>query len=151
MIVNADIKSLEWVVAMYLSQDPVGMKEIREEMDAHSDNQRAFNLPSRLIAKVFLFRTIFANLKYAANTFSKDPEFVPTSTSRAFWQSVLDAFVGKYKGFASWHVRLVQEASTTGKIVMCTGREYVFERDSRGEWPVTQMYNYPVNISGNIE
>ena len=61
-IVNVDAKSLEWATYLFLSQDPVGMEEWYAvchdptKHDIHKANQMAFNLPSRLIAKVFLFR-----------------------------------------------------------------------------------------------
>lgn len=56
MIINADVKGLEIVCAAYLSQDKVMMQEIIDRVDIHSTNQEAFNLPSRLIAKVLKFR-----------------------------------------------------------------------------------------------
>ena len=61
-IVNVDAKSLEWCTYLYLSQDKVGLDEWHGVIndagknDIHRANQTAFNLPSRLIAKVFLFR-----------------------------------------------------------------------------------------------
>lgn len=56
MFVNCDVKSLEWVVGAYLSQDEVAIEEILRGVDQHSDNQIRFKLPSRLIAKTFVFR-----------------------------------------------------------------------------------------------
>lgn len=56
MILQADAKALEWVVGAYLSQDKVAMQEIKERVDQHTLNQKAFGLPSRLIAKKFVFR-----------------------------------------------------------------------------------------------
>lgn len=56
MILHGDAKSLEWVGIVYLSQDKVGIKELWEGFDNHSDNQQRFGLPSRLIAKKFVFR-----------------------------------------------------------------------------------------------
>ena len=56
MLVNADAKGLEWIAGTFLSQDKVAMEEIWSGMDQHSDNQKTFGLPSRLIAKVFVFR-----------------------------------------------------------------------------------------------
>lgn len=61
-IVNVDAKSLEWVTYLHLSQDKVGIEEWHNvvndptKFDIHKDNQTKFKLPSRLIAKVFLFR-----------------------------------------------------------------------------------------------
>ena len=62
MLVNVDVKSLEIVCAAYLSQDSVLCKEIVDKVDIHEDNRHRFNLPSRLIAKVFGFR-LMAEIK----------------------------------------------------------------------------------------
>lgn len=62
MIINIDVKSLEWTTYLFLSQDKVGIEEwikVLEDPtnnDIHTANQLAFNLISRLISKVFLFR-----------------------------------------------------------------------------------------------
>lgn len=56
MLIQADASQLEFRVAVELSQDQVGIKEILEGQDTHSLNQAAFNLPSRLISKIYLFR-----------------------------------------------------------------------------------------------
>ena len=47
---------LEWRVALELSNDLVGIEEVLKGEDTHANNQKAFDLPSRLIAKIFLFR-----------------------------------------------------------------------------------------------
>jgi len=51
MLLQADAKQLEWVGATYFSQDQTALKEIWNEVDQHSDNQKRFGLPSRLVAK----------------------------------------------------------------------------------------------------
>jgi hypothetical protein len=56
MIINCDAKALEWVGGAYLSQDKVAFEEIWNNVDQHSLNQKTFGLPSRLIAKTFVFR-----------------------------------------------------------------------------------------------
>jgi hypothetical protein len=56
MLVNIDVKSLEIVVAGYLSQDPVLLDELATGKDLHEDNRVKFKLPTRLIAKVLGFR-----------------------------------------------------------------------------------------------
>lgn len=50
------LNQLEWRVALALSEDWVGINEILGGEDTHAKNQAAFGLPSRLIAKIFLFR-----------------------------------------------------------------------------------------------
>ena len=56
MIVNADASALEWVAGTFLSQDKVAIDEIWNRVDQHTLNQTTFGLPSRLIAKTFVFR-----------------------------------------------------------------------------------------------
>lgn len=62
MLISADASQLEWRTAVELSGDLVGLQEIKDHADTHSLNQVAFALPSRLIAKIYLFRTIFLSL-----------------------------------------------------------------------------------------
>jgi len=149
MIVNCDAKALEWVVGAYLSQDKVAMQEIRDKVDQHSLNQKAFNLPSRLIAKTFVFRLMYGGSAYA---YANDPDFTDVSTSEKYWQKVIDAFYSKYTGLRDWHIKIVQEASKNGKLIMPTGRIYEFElkRNYRSELvaPETIIKNYPVQGLG---
>lgn len=144
-ILQADAKSLEWVVGAYLSQDEVAIEEIWNEVDQHSLNQKAFGLPSRLIAKKFVFRLMYGGSAYS---YANDPDFTDVSRSEKFWQKVIDKFYEKYYGLARWHTEIVQQVTLTGQLVMPTGRIYEFERDKRGEWPVTTIKNYPVQGLG---
>ncbi len=56
MLLNIDAKSLEVFVGAYLSKDEVMYEELLSGLDMHTNNQKTFGLPSRLIAKVFMFR-----------------------------------------------------------------------------------------------
>jgi len=56
MICNSDAKGLETYCGAYLSHDRIMMEELRSGVDMHGANQEAFGLPSRLIAKVLIFR-----------------------------------------------------------------------------------------------
>ena len=128
-IVNVDAKSLEWATYLFLSQDPVGIEEWHgvvndpSKHDIHKANQVAFNLPSRLIAKVFLFRWIYRGSAFA---YSKDPDFAPVSTSVQFWQDVIDKYYNKYKQILATHEKYIKDATTTGKVTSPFGREYQF-------------------------
>lgn len=130
---------------MWLAQDEVGMEEIRNGIDLHTDNQRAFGLPSRLIAKIFLFRIIFGGTAYS---FSKDSDFASCKLSTKGWESVIDKFYRKYSGIKKWHEELIRQATTTGFLTIPTGRSWKFEmqRNWKGEleWPITCIKNYPV-------
>lgn len=149
MLINLDAKALEWICAAYLSQDAVAIKEQEDGQDIHSDNQRRFALPTRLAAKTYLFRLIYGGSAYS---YSVDPDFADISSSERYWQRIIDATYAKYTGLGRWHDRLMQEASTTGKIQMVTGRvyNYVPKVNKKGEktWPRTTILNYPVQGLG---
>ena len=150
MIIQSDAKALEWYTAVWLSQDKIGLKEIIDGADLHSENQKAFNLPSRLIAKKYLFRTIYRGSAYA---FSKDPEFASTSSSVKFWEDIGDKFFNKYSGLKKWHTFLGQQVQTGKPIVGPQGREWVFEmvQNHRGDLvvPWTTVTNHPVQGTGH--
>jgi DNA polymerase-1 len=149
MLVNLDAKGLEWVCALFLSQDQVGIQEQIDNIDVHSNNQQRFGLPTRLTAKTYLFRLIYGGSAYS---YSVDPDFVDVSTSQSFWSGIIEATYDKYTGLARWHESIIDEAIDNGKLTILTGREYNFvaKRNKRGElvWPRTQILNYPVQGLG---
>jgi DNA polymerase I-like protein with 3'-5' exonuclease and polymerase domains len=145
MLINVDAKHLDWTTAVYLAQDEVGMREIREGFDLHTDNQKVFGLPSRLIAKVFLFRLIFGG---SSNGFAYDNDFAECKFNVKQWDEVIAKFYRKYKGIHKWHESIVREATKTGTLSIPTGRSWKFVpfRNKRGEleFPITTVKNYPV-------
>lgn len=143
MLINADAKTLEWRCIAHLARDQTAIQEILAGKDFHSDNQKFFKLPSRLIAKIFLFRAIYRG---PAFSYAADPQFSYIGDQK-FWQKVIDAFYEKYEGIAKYHQRITQEVIETGKLVMPTGRIYEFEprkRKGEYEWPLSDIANYPV-------
>lgn len=112
--------------------------------DIHKANQAAFNLPSRLIAKVFLFRWIYRGSAFA---YSKDPDFAPVSTSVQFWQDVIDKYYSKYKQILATHEKYIKDATTTGKVTSPFGREYQFTPVKKWngdiKWNESDITNYP--------
>ncbi len=147
MLLQADAKQLEWVGATYLSQDPVALDEIWKEVDQHSDNQQRFGLPSRLIAKTFVFRLIYGGSAYS---YANDPNFMSIGNEE-FWQDVIDKFYTKYASLQLWHTKIVQDAKRDRKLVMPTGRVYNYEPEikyGRENWPRTKILNYPVQGLG---
>jgi DNA polymerase I-like protein with 3'-5' exonuclease and polymerase domains len=148
MLVNADAKALEWLGAVYLSKDKVGYEEIKNEVDQHTENQKAFGLPSRLIAKKFVFRLIYGGTAYA---YANDADFKDVATDDKFWQKVIDKFYRKYEGIAQWHQDLMSQAMHDGCVTIPTGRVFSFtpvEKRGKREWPRTQILNYPVQGFG---
>lgn len=149
MLISCDASQLEWRVAVELSHDEVGLYEIRDKQDTHSLNQTAFELPSRLIAKIYLFRTIFRGSGWA---FANDPEFSHVSSSAKYWDNVNDKFYRKYNGLDQWHkqnARLVMEGRPISGPL---GRAWTINipRTDKGEIkiPWTTLSNYPVQGTG---
>ena len=148
MLVNADVKGLEVVTAAFLSGDEILKQEVRDGVDFHETNKQAFNLTSRLIAKIFMFKLIYGATAWS---FANDADFDNVSTSERFWQSCIDNFYHKYHGLYKWHVSLMQNAVSTGLYITPTGRRYAFDaRDVvKREWfwrP--KVLNYPVQGLG---
>ena len=148
MLLNADAKQLEWVGAAYLSQDSTAIKEILDEVDQHTDNQTRFGLPSRLIAKTFVFRLIYGG---SAFSYANDPNFKDIG-NELFWQNVIDQFYRKYTGLKDWHDKLMFDVKKTNQLIMPTGRTYKYlpETNSMGniKYPRTRILNYPVQGLG---
>lgn len=148
MLIQGDASALEWRCASFLSQDKVASEEIWNEIDQHTDNQTRFGLPSRLIAKTFVFRLIYGG---SAFSYANDPNFAEVSKSEKFWQKVIDEFYAKYQGLHTWHIKLVQEAIQKKKVTLPTGREYDFEptmQYGKKKYPRTTILNYPVQGLG---
>ncbi len=144
MIVSVDAAQLEWRVALELSQDQTGINEVINKLDAHSLNQKAFSLPSRIIAKIYLFRTIFRGSGWS---FANDPDFMHVSTSAKFWDDVGVKFYKKYNGLDTWHKELADIVMRREPLVTPLGREFLINnRDKKGEIfvPWTLLTNYPV-------
>ena len=148
MIVSVDAKSLEWCTFLYLSQDKVGIEEWHSvvtdptKFDIHRANQEAFKLPSRLVAKVFLFRWIYRGSAFA---YSVDPDFMGVSRKPQYWQDVIDQYYGKYKDLHRTHLRYIQQVKETGQLKSPLGRIYRYEpKMKRGEqvWPESDICNY---------
>jgi len=148
-IVNVDAKSLEWCTYLHLSQDKVGIEEWHNvvndpsKFDIHKDNQTKFNLPSRLIAKVFLFRWIYRGPAFA---YSRDPDFMSVSSSQKYWQDVIDQYYAKYQGLYKTHMQYLQTVNATGRLTSPLGRSYKFNKYQKGlgsEYSEYEITNYP--------
>ena len=148
MLLQADAKQLEWIGATYLSQDKVAIDEINNQVDQHADNQERFGLPSRLIAKTFVFRLIYGG---SAFSYANDPNFKDIG-NETFWQRVIDQFYAKYTGLKAWHDKIMFDVKQTNQLVMPTGRTYKYlpEVNSQGnlKYPRTRILNYPVQGLG---
>jgi hypothetical protein len=139
-------RSFEWRVALELSQDQIGIKEVIEGQDTHSNNQVAFELPSRLIAKIYLFRTIFRGSGWS---FANDPDFIHVSSSAKYWDGVNEKFYTKYFGLDQKHKEWADLVASGRPLTGPLGHFWPIDmgRDRRGDIyiPWTILTNYPVN------
>jgi len=146
MLVQVDAAQLEWRCALELSQDPVGIQEVLNGEDTHSLNEKAFQLPSRLIAKIYLFRTIFRGSGYS---FSIDPDFMHVSNDAAYWENVNKLFYEKYSGLNDCHFKWKDLCLNGLPIVGPLGRYWKIEPINKyGKLNWTVFTNYPVQGTG---
>jgi len=140
---------LEWRVALELSNDLVGIAEVLNGDDTHANNQTAFDLPSRLIAKIFLFRTIFRGSGWA---FANDPDFMHVSASQQFWDGMNEKFYAKYHGLDKQHKVWMALVASGRPIEGPLGRSWALAmgRDRHGglKLPINQLVNLPVQGTG---
>ena len=150
MLIGVDAAQLEWRTIIELCRDPVGLEEIFNKEDTHSKNQQYFNLPSRLIAKIYLFRTIFNHGKGYA--FTVDSDFMHVSTSVKYWDDIGKKFYTKYAEIESLYQKHLALITKGQPIVGPLGREWLIgmDRDWKGELklPETKCVNYPVQGTG---
>lgn len=154
MLLKADAAQVEFRAKIFLAQDKVGIKEVLEKFDQHSDNQKRFNLPTRTIAKNFLYRMIFADafgeqgFRGPAFAYAGDPSFMEASKKVAFWEEVVEKFFDKYQGIYEHSIACIREATETGMVLNPSGRFYPFtpivKWNGESDWPRTQILNYPV-------
>lgn len=131
----------------------MGIQEVLDGADTHSLNQAYFNLPSRPIAKIYLFRTIFNRGNGYA--FTMDPNFLHVSTSVKFWDNIGEKFYTKYNFIDKLYDTNLALIGQGKPIVGPLGREWLIDMDTdwKGDMklPVTKSVNYPVNFSGLME
>lgn len=148
MLVNADVKGLEWVTGTWFSQDKVAYDEIRSGADQHADNQEKFKLPDRVTAKRFVFRLVYGGTAYA---YTVDSDFESVKGSQEFWQQAIDAFYAKYTGWASWHDDIYRFVCKHGYLLLPTGRKFIYTPNLRRgvlEYNRPDILNYPVQGTG---
>ena len=143
MLLQCDASQLEWRTILQLSGDKVGIQEVCEGEDTHAKNQEAFVLPSRLIAKIFLFRTIFRGSGWS---FANDPDFMHVSTSATFWDEMNEKFYSKYRGIDKCHHEWAKTVAARKPIVGPFGRSWLVDMGDKIPW--TTLSNYPVQGTG---
>lgn len=156
MFVQGDAKALEWRIPVEFSRDETAIRELLTPgADIHAINQAEFKLPERVIAKRFLFRTIFRGTGYA---FSIDNEFKHVSTDPKYWDERNKMFYQKYNGLDRLHQSWIEQVSVNGYLTAFTGRRWDFPRIPRENYktrqielvvPLNDLVNHPVQGTGN--
>lgn len=146
MLIQCDASQLEWRVCLELCRDQTGIAEVFAGADTHSLNQAAFSLPTRLIAKTYLFRTIFNHGK--GYSFTVDPNFMHVSTSVKYWDDVGEKFYNKYSGLEELYKKNMALVASGKPLEGPLGRFWplTLETGWNGELkiPETKVVNYPV-------
>lgn len=147
MIIQADIKGLEVVIAAWLSKDKVLYKELNDGIDLHGENQRIFGFPERVIAKIFLFKLLYGAMEYG---FANDPDMNFISKNVKYWKKIIEKFYNKYQGIAAWHEKICSEVGKTGMLTTPLGRTFKWDCMQYGSFkiPTTQVKNFPVQGTG---
>lgn len=131
----------------------VGIQEIINKEDTHKNNQHAFQLglgdAGRLIAKIYLFRTIFRGSGWS---FANDPNFMHVSGDPKYWDSINEKFYTKYHGLDKWHKELSQQVISGLPIQGPLGRFWnismSYDKQGNLKLPWTVFTNYPVQGTG---
>jgi len=149
MLIQSDASQLEWRTAVWLANDEIGIRELNDSgIDIHSNNQSDLSLPSRLIAKIFLFRTIFRGTGWA---FANDADFVHVSSDPRYWDEKNEKFYKKYYGLDRKHREWFKTVAEGRNIVSPFGREWKIPlQEKKGELvvPINMASNYPVQGTG---
>lgn len=146
MMIQSDAQQLEWRVLAWLANDKVALKEINDGIDFHTKNQETFGLPSRLIAKIYLFRTIYRGSGWS---FANDPAFSHVSKDPDFWDRLNEKFYRKYSGINACHLNWGRLVAAGKPIVSPFGREWFIPLTDPNKLPWTLLTNYPVQGTGN--
>lgn len=149
MLIQADASQLEWRVLLEMSRDSTGIAEVLAGADTHSLNQASFDLPSRLIAKIYLFRTIYRGSGWS---FAHDPAFTHVSNDPKFWDGIGEKFYSKYSGIDKCHKQWCNSVVAGRPLEGPSGRQWIINlgRSPSGEIkiPWTTLTNYPVQGTG---
>lgn len=145
MLIQIDAAQLEWRVLAWLAGDSTALREINDGIDFHAENQALFKLPSRLIAKIYLFRTIYRGSGWS---FANDSDFMGVSNDPDFWDKLNEQFFRKYKGIDQCHLKWGQIVAARRPIISPFGREWLVDLKPDGSLPWTVLTNYPVQGTG---
>ena len=129
-ILEGDYRQLEFRVAGYLSGDRQIYEDVKNGIDVHAYTASIMGI-DRQSAKAHTFKPLYGGTR-------------GTEQEMRYYT----AFKDKYIGITQWHDKLQNEAVTTKKIILPSGREYSFPNAkfnrSGTASNATAIKNYPV-------
>lgn len=148
MLINGDVKGLELHVAADWYKDKLLTEELTSGFDLHAANQLRFKLPSRTIAKIFVFKLLYGASAYG---YSVDSDFMNVGYDQKDWQNVIDEFYNKYTGIKAGHERDIALVQKQRYLEIPSGRYFNYVptlRNGQYKWPITTIKNYPIQGFG---
>jgi len=129
-ILEGDYSQLEFRVAGFLAKDSQAYVDVMEGTDVHSYTASVIGC-TRQEAKAHTFKPLYGGT-------------TGTENQKRYYR----AFKDKYEGITEWHVHLQKQAVKHKKVVLPSGREYMFPGTSWTDWGTatnrTAICNYPV-------
>jgi DNA polymerase I-like protein with 3'-5' exonuclease and polymerase domains len=122
LILTIDLSQLEWRIGAWLSQDPVAMSEILNDIDCHADNAVNFfgDIKYRQDAKIMTFRLLYGGSAFA---FWIDP--LMPNFSKGKWNEIVDSYKMKYRVLTKWQEdNIISVPKTGGILTSPLGRLY---------------------------
>lgn len=147
LILQVDLSQIEWRAAMEMAKDNVGLHEINNGIDQHTEaciREDMMNLPlnkdNRNHAKIFNFRMIYGGSPFG---FFKDVKMPNFPLYR--WKQIVKGFMEKYWRLVEWWEENIQVVYANGGwLRIMTGRKFVFPKNDNYEFNERQIKNYPV-------
>jgi DNA polymerase-1 len=136
-ILEVDFAQLEFRVAVQLANDPQGVKDVEDKVDAHTRTAKILytteqpNKDQRQDAKPHTFKPLYGGSS-------------GTDAEQAYYKW----FKQHYRDIGKWQDTNIATVLKTGKLALPSGREYAFPgtRRTRSGYVTntTQICNYPV-------
>lgn len=129
-ILDGDFSQLEFRVAGFLADDKVIYEDVMDGVDVHQITADVMEV-DRQTAKADTFKPLYGG-----------------TTGSEAQKRYYAEFKRRYFGVAQWHEKLGEEVLSTGKMVLPSGREYMYPGVKRMPWGAvshaTTIKNYPV-------
>ena len=144
ILLEIDLKGIEWRCAADRSNDPVMIQEIIDGVDphAHAATHWFGDIKHRTDAKTFNFRYIYGGTPIG---FYYDPRMPNFSLKK--WQEIVRQLERKYHVLVEWNNRNIELVYERGYLRNPSGRILFFELKERNgvvDYKIPEIKNYPI-------